>query len=461
MRGSQLNVFWCAVLLATCGLPSMSAAFEIFGAGARSQSLSGAVVALVDDYTAVYHNPAGMVFGKQSVGLGLRGVYDRSSVLLMPRPTGYEPPNYGTRVNERSDTPEAGASGSVVLGGSFAPLDQKLTISGVAMLPFDGVAGFDTRYADEREQYFSQRLGFTRLGERVEREAFGFGLAYALQPWLAMGLGIVFLPAVETVNYVYTPNPVEPELAYLNVGVKNGIEQAVTAGLLIKANDFISIGLAFRDEVRLSMTGRNDIQVAGAEDDGVVLQPLVAYQNYQPLKLTAGIAGTTRGGTSLSLDGAWVGWSRYADDHGHVPNFEDVLEWSVGIEVPYANRSTARFGGAWRPSPVPPQDGRYNYVDNDRVAFSVGGGKALEVWGRDFQIDIGVQVQWLRPRSIKKKVLTTYPKCSEGETRLCDEVEDQTDRPETIGLQTGNPGFPGYSHGGYMISAGMDLKWIF
>ena len=29
------------------------------------------------------------------------------------------------------------------------------------------------------------------------------------------------------------------------------------------------------------------------------------------------------------------------------------------------------------------------------------------------------------------------------------------------GLQTGNPGFPGFTHGGYVITAAIDLKWRF
>jgi hypothetical protein len=50
---------------------------------------------------------------------------------------------------------------------------------------------------------------------------------------------------------------------------------------------------------------------------------------------------------------------------------------------------------------------------------------------------------------------------------LCDEVPDSDvdtpvlDAEDTQGLQTGNPGVPGFSSGGYMLSAGVDVRWFF
>ena len=55
--------------------------------------------------------------------------------------------------------------------------------------------------------------------------------------------------------------------------------------------------------------------------------------------------------------------------------------------------------------------------------------------------------------------------CAEGVQSLCDELPDrEADTPglpaaRTRGLQTGNPGFPGYTHGGYVVSAGLEIRW--
>ena len=56
-----------------------------------------------------------------------------------------------------------------------------------------------------------------------------------------------------------------------------------------------------------------------------------------------------------------------------------------------------------------------------------------------------------RPPS-SKKLNTTYELCQSDTQSLCDEVDDnlinpstQMPYPEAQGLQTGNPGFPGYA----------------
>jgi hypothetical protein len=52
--------------------------------------------------------------------------------------------------------------------------------------------------------------------------------------------------------------------------------------------------------------------------------------------------------------------------------------------------------------------------------------------------------------------------------QLCDELADDTKDPSTglataaaQGLQTGNPGFPGWTSQGTLLSLGLDLKWAF
>ena len=92
--------------------------FDIFGAGARSQGMAGAAAATVSDYTAVYHNPASLVFGQPSFGLGLFGTSDHTTILLMPRPTGYDPADYSNRINDRADTGEPGTAGSLLLASA-------------------------------------------------------------------------------------------------------------------------------------------------------------------------------------------------------------------------------------------------------------------------------------------------------------------------------------------------------
>ncbi|MEY3014039.1 MAG: hypothetical protein RIT45_2774, partial [Pseudomonadota bacterium] len=75
---------------------------------------------------------------------------------------------------------------------------------------------------------------------------------------------------------------------------------------------------------------------------------------------------------------------------------------------------------------------------------------------------------YLLPRDIDKDQLDTYPACAPGVATLCDEIADDTPNPNTgkpepafAGLQTGNPGFPGWQSYGTLLAFGLDLRWRF
>jgi hypothetical protein len=116
---------------------------------------------------------------------------------------------------------------------------------------------------------------------------------------------------------------------------------------------------------------------------------------------------------------------------------------------------------------VPDQTGRTNYVDNHRIVAALGAGSEFEWWEQRFEVDLGLQMHALLERETIKRVAARAPGCATDTTRLCDEVADSdTDTPvlsaaQTRGLQTGNPGFPGFSAGGYLVAGGVDVRWLF
>lgn len=458
--------------LAACALtlvaqPARANIYEIFGAGARIQGMGGAGTAFTDDYNATFHNPAGLALGPEVVGLSVHGVFDRTSILLMPRPAGYDPPGYATRLNPRADT-EGAVTGGVALGFTLKPFDDDFAIGGQFRIPVEGLANIDTAYVDEREQYFGNQLRFQLLGERLRSEVISFGLSYRWKPWLSMGLGLVVLPAVTTVNDVYTPNAADPSHVEANFRIEQGIEEAVVAGLIIDPLDWLRIAISVQDEVYLAVHARNEVLLGGNEDDPVT-QNLDVAQHYSPPRLTGAIALMDDALGKITVEATWRGWSRYLDGHATQPAhaFSDTVDLRLGAELPMGDRNAARFGVGWVPSPVPDQTGRSNYVDNDRVVVSVGGGRVFEIWDESFSLDVAVQLQSLLARETHKARLDSYPACEPGVTSLCDEVPDrETDRPglparDTWGLQTGNPGFPGFVAGGYVVFAGVDFQWRF
>lgn len=462
-------VMFGLALALSCPLAAGANPFEMFGAGARSQGMGGASSAVVDDASAVFHNPALLPFGEPHISLAMNGVFDRTSVLLMPRPTGYDATGYDTRVNPRSDTEGGSVYGAVDIGFSLEPFGDDFAIGGLARLPLNGFANIDSSFPDEREQYHSNQLHFPII-DRSRTELLGMGVAYRWRPWLSMGFGLLVMPAASSANAIYTPNAADPGSVELNLKVEQGLEEAVVAGLLIEPLDWLRIGLVFQDELYLSLAGQNAVIVEGVDNGQPVDQVFEIIYGYAPTRLVGSVALVSDGGWTLTGEGTWLAWSRYQDDHSASPTvpFEDTLNLRLGVELPSIAESTVRFGFGWLPTPVPAQTGRTNYVDNDRFVLALGGSRAFEIWSQSFRLDLSVQVHALRSTdTFKDAVPGGHPDCAEGVTVICDEVPDrETDSPtvnarDTVGLQTGNPGFPGFSSGGYLVVAGMDVQWRF
>ncbi len=124
--------------------------------------------------------------------------------------------------------------------------------------------------------------------------------------------------------------------------------------------------------------------------------------------------------------------------------WHDTLSGAVGLRETYRS-GRAFLDFRYVPSPVPEQVGRSNYVDNDRFGVALGGDVGLHL---PANIRPGFQVfaDRLIPRSNQK-----------NDARVLDELPDgavfggtHDPVPGAKGLQTNNPGWPGFSSGGWI-----------
>ena len=366
---------WYTLIFVSVGPPAGANRLDLFGGGARGQGLGGGGGALIDDHAALYLNPAALALGSVSAALSLDGAYDRTTILLMPRPAGYDPLGYEARQSARRDLDGARKTGTVLLGLKVRPFDEDLTVAFLALSSFEGLGRVSTAFPDEREQFFSNQLRFELLGERARGELFAVGGSFRLRPWISLGLGVLLLPKIAVTTRLLTPNPSDPGDAELNNDVSNGMEQALTAGVLLTPSGPFRFGLSFQDALYLNLDGANRIELAGV-DASLVSQDFAVAQSYSPLRLMASASYEGPSGWQLAVDSTWRAWSRYVDQHQRSVAFDDTFDLRVGIELPFDQRSVLRIGGGYTPSPVPAQTGRSNYVDNDRVVAGIGGGAA-------------------------------------------------------------------------------------
>lgn len=441
--------------------------FDTFGAGARSQGLAGANGVLEGDAFSSFHNPASMTWAAPGIGLGVSGLFNRSEIRLKPRPTGYDPPGYGDRRMRPESVTPPGVAGATI--GFVLPLFiNDLFLGGSILFPFSGFGYANTQFNDEREQIFSNNLHFELLGERMRGEVLSFALGYRIFDWLSMGVGILVLPANRTTTYVYTPNATDPSDVEINLNIEQSARWALNVGLVAEPIPSLRLGLAFKDEMYFEVGGENRVMIRGESEAEPVLQDLNFISGYQPPQLTASIAGIDLWGLTAAFELNWRGWRRYLDNHGQQPKFNNTLEYRLGLEYAMAKHTRLRAGGGYIPSPIAEQDGRTNYIDNDRLFASLGAGRDFSVGDYNFTADLSVQLHGLLGRDVNKALRSDgrYPDCAEGGAALCDELPDDRGGlflggEETQGLQTGNPGFPGYTHGGYLVVTSIDLTWRF
>jgi long-subunit fatty acid transport protein len=175
------------------------------------------------------------------------------------------------------------------------------------------------------------------------------------------------------------------------------------------------------------------------------------------MPLTAAAGGSYLLGDHVTLSGVatWARWSKYQDRHGERPSGD--YRWSDTLSLALGGRWSAGPNRVWLdasfvPTPVPPQTGQSNYVDSDRVGFALGGDRVV-TW-RGGKVHVGLDALG---HYILSNHVTKYPEY------LRDEVPDDAidvlgqPVPNREGLQTNNPGFPGFGVQGWVFGAGVHV----
>lgn len=140
----------------------------------------------------------------------------------------------------------------------------------------------------------------------------------------------------------------------------------------------------------------------------------------------------------------------------------DTLSPTLGARYRWHDVS-ALFDVSYTPTPVPPQTGRTNYVDNDRISSSLGTQYRFNLMHTD--VWIGAQLQLHRLLERHQTKLPT-PTRADGTNLAPDRVKDEIPDDAQIsgepvanigGLQTNNPGWPGFASGGWILGGTLTL----
>jgi long-chain fatty acid transport protein len=476
-------------MLAIAPRADASPLFELVGDPLGDGGLTARVSA--SDASAAYFNPAlltevvpgldlGVMFIVEEIGVTLDG---RSSSPLcadgacdVPSQRGYGPESFrhedsGLPIEEPTlptdwlqdgreglgARPRQGAGSGhqnrayQTLGLVTQVFRGKVSLGLFAMIPLGEFTTAKSFYNDEREQYFSNSLHPELYGDRLTATSLAFGAGFKLRPELALGATFTLSLANNAAAPVYVSNINDLNTVLLDsdIAVQASVSPHFGAVWMPKPGARVAATVHTPQKFEIE-TGFNYVLSTGQEQSTT----LSFTHSYMPLTVAAG--GTyPLGAFSVRGVAGWARWSHYHDRHDELP----------GGEYPWSDTISGALGGGWQsgqtrawldltyqPSPVPPQTGRTNYVDTDRAGLSAGADHRLFLWGSKLRIGVDVLAHRLFDRHVTKFPGTIRDEIPD------DAVDVQTNPVEgREGLQTNNPGFPGWGVQGWILGGSVHV----
>ncbi len=235
--------------------------FSFSNPGARSMALGGAFVALADDATAAYANPAGLVqLVEPEVSLEGRNWSYSTPFILGGRADGV-PTGIGLDTNPGLDEGESTAE---FTGLSFASLVYPMNRWSLAfyahrMAKFESFSTTQGLFADGSSFVGTDRWNDTPGSSSLEIIAFGFSAGYRVTDSLSLGFGISyldidlqsdsagFLPDDDSLESFFAENTFRPERMIWQASTQSGGDSGgVIAGLLWRATESWRLGGFYR-----------------------------------------------------------------------------------------------------------------------------------------------------------------------------------------------------------------------
>ncbi len=471
-----------------------------FGNDARAMAQGGTGVALSRGPGDLLLNPALMSFGNGGLWMTFSAApnflsidpaerdpaYDVPEDIYQTSPVGWtrdRPVPTSMLTHKRGPTDDLPAAFllSIAAVDTFFHEGIRLGLGFTAPLP--RLATIDSWYNDEREQYFSNRLHFERFGEFASVMTVYPSASFAPIEWLSLGFTLQVDLALDIDARMFLTDGTDWEYSYFDTGGAVVPSLRPIAGVAFRTPIGIGGGVVYRHESYFESNVDVDLRVWNGErpipgTDDLQMQFLQTHRfvfGFQPREVALA-ASFERGPFSVEVGGSWQQWSRYLDrHHNHTthpstdedddiavdgwdddwkdPVFDDVFTVRGGAEIWVVDFLAVRAGAGFFPSPMPPQTGRYNYVDNDLILYSLGAGTRFPVLGRTVTVDIAAQLWHMKSLTVHK---TNFEKEDGG---IVDEVPDivtdyTTGEPleSGQGYQINNPGFPGYSLSGVVLN---------
>lgn len=361
------------LLLALCDYGT-AASFRSNALGARARALGGAYVAIADDTSAAFWNPAGLA--------NVSGQLTQLELKLDRVNAEYTPLGGTTQKNFPRTLLIPALGVTVPLHNEHWPSFELL-----------GYVPYGAELVWDKNAAFNFNSTFTEL--RVL--SYGAATAYRANDRFAVGAGVFVNSAKSTSesqlpSLIYAGVPGLPPAPFRATG-----DDTVTnchLGVLWKVNNTFRVGAAYRSPISLVLSGSGTVSIPGG--------PVVTEQWTSPLKLppsvSLGFAWQASPVTLVAAQADWVGWSTVDKEsvhflHHRLPDITIARDWNdrvqlrAGVEYKASAPLALRLGYSYDPSPVPDHTEDPMLIDFSRNIVAAGIGYTRGNWSFDFTLE--------------------------------------------------------------------------
>jgi hypothetical protein len=340
--------------------------------------------------------------------------------------------------------------------------ERRLALGLYTLLPLDDFMRASAFYPDEREQFFSNSLHPELYSDRLSAASIAFGAGGRLSDSLSLGLALTLAIKSGARAPAYVSNLSDLDTLLLDSDVGVSVSFAPHAALSYQPYERLRLSGTVHSPQAVDIETRVSYIIATGLEQRAEQTFTHAYLPWifgLGAEFAFGPAAVPHWSAVASAQYAL--WSQYRDRHGVRPTapyaFRNVLGASIGMRYTSAGLS-GLIDVVFQPSPVPPQRGRSNYVDNDRAGLALAASYAFSLWGHGAELGLATQLHRLLSQAVRKLPGTSVDSVRD---ELPDDAIGGTPRGPIIGregLQTNNPGFPGFSSGGFLFGAGLHFK---
>ncbi|HTE44563.1 MAG TPA: hypothetical protein VK636_04900 [Gemmatimonadaceae bacterium] len=348
---------------------------------------------------------------------------------------------------------------------------DRATIGFHGLIPNGEFTKMRAFFNDEREQYFSNSLHPELYSDRMLALSMALGLGIKLSDRLSIGAGATFALKAAVIAGAYVADTGNLGAIQLDMDASVNIGISPHFGVSYKPTDRLRLTATAHTPQRVELGTSFKFLLANGIEQSSGLTFVLDYTPWQiGLGASYDILQEKAQTLTVAATALYADWSSYIDRHGEKPSpafaWANTLSPTVGLRYRLGDVSTS-LDLSYTPTPVPLQRGRTNYVDNDRASGGLGAKYDFQLFGSAMSVGAQLQVSRLVPRHQAKLATPTR---ADGAVLAPDRVKDEL--PDDAqksgdpvagaeGLQTNNPGWPGFASGGWILAAALYLSLAF